>query len=161
MPGSSIVLRCSQNHRDGFKKGRETWDGGPQPEFSHRLILTSNPPPQPPHQLWDGGREGRELQWWEDAQKPLTWGRTRAPPGSGGGKAASLSAIFPSSLRSSPAGAPSVPPGCRSRGIPAPSQGCAQLAMTPALCQMTPSSAAASLICPFPGLWYCVPRPRL
>lgn len=44
MPGSSIVLRCSQNHRDGFKKGRETWDGGPQPEFSPRLILTSNPP---------------------------------------------------------------------------------------------------------------------
>lgn len=41
-----------------------------------------------------------------------------------------------------------------SRGIPTFSQGCAQLAMTPTLCQMTQSSAIASLICPFPGLWY-------
>lgn len=37
-----IVPRYSQEDRDGWKKGRETWDGEWQPEFSHRLILTSN-----------------------------------------------------------------------------------------------------------------------
>lgn len=75
------------------------------------------------------------------------WGRRQRP-------GRTFAALFPAALAPLLHGLHKSPLAAFSRGIPTFSQGCAQLAMTPALCQMTRSSAIASLICPFPGLWY-------
>lgn len=86
---------------------------------------------------------------WPEAGWGLHWGRGRRQH-----PCWTFAALFPAALASLLLGLHQSLPAGFSRGIPTFSQGCAQLAMTPALCQMTQSSAIASLICPFPGLWY-------
>lgn len=118
-----------------------------------------NIPPSPPlpsiNSLMETEKEGNIIGGkmprspWPEAGWGLHWGRGRRQhPGR------TFVALFPAAFATLLLGLHKSLSAAFSRGIPTFSQGCAQLAKTLALCQMTQSSAIASLICPFPGLWY-------
>lgn len=144
------VPRYSENEWDGWKKGRETWDREWQPEFSHRLLLTFSRLHLPSvNSLMEAEEEGSTFGGKMPRSRMRAGGRGRRQhPGR------TFVVLFPAALAPLLHGLHKSLSAAFSRGIPTFSQGCAQLAMTPALCQMTQSSAIASLICPFPGLWY-------